>query len=886
MTAEGGTTKVERPFSLARGLRVWLSKMQWVPTSWMQSLLRKGVADAHLRSLDIGSCWRARLRVFFQRMCSFYRPVLPLCEGLVLLCAASAFAAKPVPVTFLGAYDPDTPDSPLTSALLRYAQTHPEFRPLKWGGLSLPGAGGKAPFMLAMAGGTAPDVFYAWFHSIRSDIDQGFIRPLTPWLGKDGSRMPDYWQSIPPLWRTVATKNGEIYGLPAAGLSYYGIVYRKDLVRQAGLDPENPPKTWEEFYRWCQQLTIHKRTVTGAKSSKGQMAFGITPSPWAWLPWMQSAGGSPIVQVDAQGQAHSMEATGLGTVTWRAAFDSEPALAAARFMHRLLWAPWQNADGDKVIGVARPLPVLDTEAFTLGEVVAFFAGVEQLELLTRNVNIPPEEIGFMPVPSRDGAHPSVVQGHRHFFAMTSQVAKRPKAEQDLIFGALMAIAGNQVRDADIRRKAEEGLARWCNPADLRRLGLEEHIADIPPAIRAVYESIDKGEVVVRTEPFVGFWQPVSDLLQRRVIERLLSDPECVNELPEQLGSVTREANESLMFGHSVALLEKHRPIARVAVGALGCCLVVSLWIALARRKRVAIPDSGGKAGRWVAWVMLLPALASIALWSYWPLLRGALMTFQDYRIAGGSTWSGLDNIILVASDPGFWASVGRTFKFVGLTLALGFVTPVVLALMLEEIPRGKVFFRTIYFLPHLTSALVVTLLWRMMYDPTENGMLNQLLGSVGIGKQGWLNDPALAMVCCILPGVWAGAGVSSLIYGAALRALPPDLIEAAALDGAGFRSRLRHIILPQLLPLLIINFVGAFIAAFQGMGSIFLLTFGGPGDATTVLGLSIWKEAYNNLRFGTATTMAWFLGIGLIAFTWLQIRILRRVEYRRPDAAA
>ena len=105
----------------------------------------------------------------------------------------------------------------------------------------------------------------------------------------------------------------------------------------------------------------------------------------------------------------------------------------------------------------------------------------------------------------------------------------------------------------------------------------------------------------------------------------------------------------------------------------------------------------------------------------------------------------------------------------------------------------------------------------------------------------------------------------------------------AAIDGAGILGRFRHVTLPQLMPLMVINFVGAFIAAFQGMGSIFLLTFGGPGDATNVLSLTIWKEAYNNLRFSTATTMAWFLGVALIGFTYLQIRFLRRVEFRQAQ---
>ena len=281
--------------------------------------------------------------------------------------------------------------------------------------------------------------------------------------------------------------------------------------------------------------------------------------------------------------------------------------------------------------------------------------------------------------------------------------------------------------------------------------------------------------------------------------------------------------------------------------------------------------------------MLAPAIISIALWSYYPLFRGAVMAFQDYKIVGETQWAGLDNFILVATDANFWAACLRTLKFVGLTLLLGFLSPIFLALMLSEIPRGKIFFRTLYFLPHLTSALVIALLWKLMFDPTENGMFNQILGFFGIARQTWLQDPAWAMVCCILPGVWAGAGMASLIYVAALHSLPPDYYEAAAIDGAGIMSRFRHITFPQLLPLMVINFVGAFIAAFQGMGGIFLLTFGGPGDTTNVLSLAIWKEAYNNLRFSTATTMAWFLGVALIGFTYLQIRILRKVEFRRAN---
>jgi multiple sugar transport system permease protein len=173
--------------------------------------------------------------------------------------------------------------------------------------------------------------------------------------------------------------------------------------------------------------------------------------------------------------------------------------------------------------------------------------------------------------------------------------------------------------------------------------------------------------------------------------------------------------------------------------------------------------------------------------------------------------------------------------------------------------------------------------WKQVYQPGENGLLNQALTMVGMAARDWLGDVNTAMVATIIPTVWAGMGISSLIYLAALKGIPQDLYEAADLDGAGIWGKLTKITIPQLAPLIIINFVGAFIGTFQSMGNIFLLTFGGPGKETMVLGMAIWLEAYNNLRFSVATSMAWVMGSALIGFAYLQIRILRKVEFRRVE---
>ena len=790
-------------------------------------------------------------------------------------CAAAALAAKPVDVTFLMCYRPDHPEDPSTKQILRFTAAHPEIRPLQWGGLTLPGAGGRATFMLALAGNTAPDVYKAWFHILRHDIDEGFCHPLNEWLGEDADgdgRLSDAeakwsgWKDVPPLWRDVATKNGKVYAVPTPGFAYYGLIYRKDLVKAAGLDPEAPPRTWNDFTAWCERLTYRDKVIPGATVQRGQRALGIENRPWGFLPWVGAAGGDVIRRSGEK---------------WEACFDSPECLRAAEFLKGLI-----------ARGVVRTLPELSlsnevADLFVQGEIACVFGGEDLVAYLTENLNFPADQIGLMPFPAADEKCLPVLQAHKHFYAMTEGVARRPKAERDAVWACVNELASKAVYDETVRKNVAEGRARWCLPADLVRLGFNEHLAEVPPGIRQMYAALAAGRIKAVTEPYMGFWQAASDLVSRRFLGILLSDAGKDLDCAAALKSITEDANRGLMFQADKRDIDAKRPLARVILGVLAICALVCIWLIAAKHRNsqstIHEPQTTSHEPRATLhpWLFLAPAIISIALWSYWPLIRGAMMAFQDYRIVGSASWEGLDNFIRVATSPGFWKAWARTLEYVGITLVLGFTTPILLALLLSEIPRGKVFFRTVYFLPHLTSALVVTLMWKMMFDPTENGLLNQALAHLGIARHAWLQDPAWAMTCCILPGVWAGAGMASLIYVAALHSLPPDYYEAAAIDGAGIFGRFRHVTLPQLAPLMVINFVGAFIAAFQGMGSIFLLTFGGPGDATNVLSLAIWKEAYNNLRFSTATTMAWFLGVALIGFTYLQIRFLRRVEFRQ-----
>jgi multiple sugar transport system permease protein len=273
------------------------------------------------------------------------------------------------------------------------------------------------------------------------------------------------------------------------------------------------------------------------------------------------------------------------------------------------------------------------------------------------------------------------------------------------------------------------------------------------------------------------------------------------------------------------------------------------------------------------------------------------MAFQDYRILGGGHFIGLDNFIEAVTSDTFRKGVINTFTYVCMNIGLGFCVPITLALMLNEIPRLKMFFRTIFYLPAVTSSLVIIFLWRWFYDPTPQGLFNTLigyyngvamtladkihpmLGHLQISQQTWLGDPKLAMLCIILPAIWAGAGPGCIIYLAAMKGISEEMYEAADLDGAGVWKKIRHVTVPTLAPLIIINFVGAFIGSFKAMENIFIMTGGGPLNATHTLSLEIWYNAFMYLKFGYATAAAWIMGSMLIGFTMYQLRILRNVRF-------
>lgn len=198
------------------------------------------------------------------------------------------------------------------------------------------------------------------------------------------------------------------------------------------------------------------------------------------------------------------------------------------------------------------------------------------------------------------------------------------------------------------------------------------------------------------------------------------------------------------------------------------------------------------------------------------------------------------------------------------TLTLGFLAPIVLAILLQEVSHGKIVYRTLYYLPAVMSGLVVIFMWKLFYQAGSSGILNQTLNSLAslcgleFTPQDWLNDAKWAMLACVIPTIWAGAGPGCLIYLAALKGVPEETYEAAEIDGANFFQKIWHVTFPTLKALIIINFVGAFIASAQSGGMILIMTFGRAnhgGRRTAYLQgslheSSVWKRHFNGVGAG------------------------------------
>ncbi|MDX3005352.1 sugar ABC transporter permease [Kribbella solani] len=292
--------------------------------------------------------------------------------------------------------------------------------------------------------------------------------------------------------------------------------------------------------------------------------------------------------------------------------------------------------------------------------------------------------------------------------------------------------------------------------------------------------------------------------------------------------------------------------------------------------RTSARDRRRRGGQWwVPWLFLAPALVLFLYFKFIPMARAVSMSVQEVRPYLGNTWVGGANYAEILSSDGFRSAAWNTVvlavwqTFGSMVLGFG------LALLVEGQTRKLTFIRSAAFLPVVVPLAVTAELWRIMYHPTGDGLMNQVIGLIGLGPSGFINDPHTSLASIAVTGIWRGAPYDMMIFLAGLAGIDRGLYEAATVDGASTWRRIVHVTLPGLRPVFAILFVLAAVRGFRTFTEVFLLTNGGPNGSTEVVMTLIYKLGLEQSRLGVGSAGAVLLFAATLVLT-VCVQLLRR----------
>ena len=574
--------------------------------------------------------------------------------------------------------------------------------------------------LLAIAGKVSPDIMYVNFRQSDTYIRQSFLYPLDkPEDGYVAGMTQDEldFRIHAKIWPVIKRKGPggakHVWAIPWGGALGKVCWYRKDLFDAAGIPYPTNDWTWDDFYRICRKLTDPARGIYGVRFGTGKH------ESWYWITFLWSAG-ADVMTYDEP------------TDTWSAVFGSREAAVALDYYTRLCTEPWVDATGVKRHGYA----CKETEAgvkWDRGEIGMYLQYID--EKLFAQLN--PDVTGMVPVP----LGPTGIRGAELNSRMMGIYADiKSPVIRDAAWEYVKFYDCKDAMRIKTRVMVEGGLGRFVNPRYLRMFGYEELIRLAPKGWPEIFKiAIETGV----PEPYGKDSNFAYDILTEPLQEadrlaragKLPRDREQrLDVLHGLLRKAVDKANEEML-----GVVPRHIRVWR-RVTAVLALIAIAVAFGLVFRKvvRAFTPPrvAGQKRPGWqfrrykVAYVLLLPAVLTILFWRYLPLVRGSVMAFMDYKIMGGSQWVWLDNFGDVLWSAYWWSAIWNSLRYSFLVIAMTFLPPVVLAILLQEVPRGKLVFRTIFYLPAVITGLVVILLWKMFYDTSEHGMLNGLVMSV------------------------------------------------------------------------------------------------------------------------------------------------------------
>ncbi|MFD9698499.1 carbohydrate ABC transporter permease [Lentzea sp. NPDC059081] len=278
-----------------------------------------------------------------------------------------------------------------------------------------------------------------------------------------------------------------------------------------------------------------------------------------------------------------------------------------------------------------------------------------------------------------------------------------------------------------------------------------------------------------------------------------------------------------------------------------------------------------------AYGFLSAALVVFAVFSWYPIVRGVVLSFQQVNFVTSPDWVGWENFERLFADPLFGVAWRNTFYFTVLAMLIGFGVPFLTAVVLNELRHAKGYFRLLVYLPVMLPPVVTALLWKWFYDPGP-GLFNSVLRGLGLPTSQWLDSSGTSMISLVLVITWANMGAATLIYLAALQTIPGELYEAADLDGAGIVRKVWHVTIPQTKFVILMLLLLQVVATMQIFTEPFIMTGGGPEESTVTVLLLLYRYAFYYNDFGTASALSLILFAVLGVFSFLYLKLTRKAD--------
>ena len=291
----------------------------------------------------------------------------------------------------------------------------------------------------------------------------------------------------------------------------------------------------------------------------------------------------------------------------------------------------------------------------------------------------------------------------------------------------------------------------------------------------------------------------------------------------------------------------------------------------------------GKVAAWIrkdaiAWIMIAPCLLCYMVFVWGPLIEGVVMSFFETKGFDMVKFTGFQNYIEVMTDSLFLKAVGNTVKYTFWSVIIGFPLPIIAAIAVNEVFRGKGFFRFALYFPTIIPGIAAMIMWGILYEPGAGGMLNLLLSKVGLPAQQWLQNPNMTIPLIVVTMSWSGFGGTMILYMADLQSVNNDLYEAASLDGAGIIRKCWHVTLPHMSGLMKMLFIMQIISVFQIFQQPLTMTGGGPNNASVSLGLVTYNYAFSYMQVGRSVALSVLTGLMLAVFSIIYFKLQRNKD--------